>query len=70
MTSLTAVFVPAGLWILLVVFIVSALLVWYALYSKNDVMATFALGATMFKLEAKGRVRRKGSKPKRLGARP
>jgi hypothetical protein len=48
--------VPLGLWIFLIlVVIVAAVLVWYALYSKGDVKAVFSHGSTVFTLEAKGR---------------
>jgi hypothetical protein len=54
--------VPIGFWIFLgFVVIVAAVLVFYALYSKGEVLAVFSHGSTTFKLEAKGRPSKRGT---------
>ena len=53
--------IPNGVLLFLgFIVIVAAILVWYALYSKSEVMAIFSHGSTVFRLEAKAGLRTLG----------
>lgn len=49
---------PAALWIIPIIVVIFAALVWLALIRKDEVSAMFLHGKTMFRIEAKGRLRK------------
>jgi cytochrome c-type biogenesis protein CcmH/NrfF len=50
---------PVALWMVpITFFLVCAALIWYALFRKDQVVAFFQHGKTMFRIEARGQRRR------------